>query len=219
MNSALKAVVFDAGETLINERRLWKLWADWLHVPDNVLFSVLGAVIERGEHHHRVFEILQPGFELNRAREQRRAQGQPDSIEAADLYPDAVDCVQALHKLGFRIGVAGNQPEDFEQIFRSFNLPLDLIASSARWGLEKPSHAFFAKIASELDLLPGSIAYVGDRLDNDILPAREAGFFTVFIRRGPWGFLHAKRAEADQANLKIENLNELVQALVRSKPA
>ncbi|MGH9098837.1 MAG: HAD hydrolase-like protein, partial [Acidimicrobiales bacterium] len=40
------------------------------------------------------------------------------------------------------------------------------------------------------------VAYVGDRLDNDVLPAKAAGMFAVFIRRGPWGHLHARRAEA-----------------------
>jgi HAD superfamily hydrolase (TIGR01549 family) len=212
----LKAVVFDAGETLVNERRLWQLWAAWLKVPDHVLFAVLGAVIERGEHHHRVFDLLQPGFDLRRASEQRRMEGWPDTIEAADLYPDAIACMAALRSRGLRVCIAGNQPEDFERVIRDLELPVDLIASSARWNVEKPSPRFFRKIAEELSLPAESIAYVGDRLDNDILPAREAGFFTVFIRRGPWGFLHAGRPEAALADLRIESLSELEQALDRA---
>jgi FMN phosphatase YigB (HAD superfamily) len=31
------------------------------------------------------------------------------------------------------------------------------------------------------------IAYVGDRLDNDLIPAKAAGMRTVFIRRGGRG--------------------------------
>ncbi len=57
------------------------------------------------------------------------------------------------------------------------------------------------------------IAYVGDRLDNDVLPARQAGPFAVFLIRGPWGFVHAQRPEASQANAKITGLKDLVAVL------
>jgi FMN phosphatase YigB (HAD superfamily) len=53
------------------------------------------------------------------------------------------------------------------------------------------------------------IAYVGDRLDNDVLPAKAAGMFAIFIRRGPWGYLHATRPEASEADARIESLLEL----------
>jgi FMN phosphatase YigB (HAD superfamily) len=64
--------------------------------------------------------------------------------------------------------------------------PLDLVASSERWGVAKPARAFFHRIAAELRLLPAEIAYVGDRIDNDIEPAVEAGMVAIFMRRGPW---------------------------------
>ena len=57
--------------------------------------------------------------------------------------------------------------------------------------------------------------YVGDRVDNDILPAVEAGMIAVFIRRGPWGFLHAQWPEAQRAHLRIDSLTELPEALDR----
>jgi len=38
---------------------------------------------------------------------------------------------------------------------------------------------------------PTEIAYVGDRLDNDIPPALAAGMIAVFVRRGPWGWIDA----------------------------
>ena len=60
-----------------------------------------------------------------------------------------------------------------------------------------------------------SIAYVGDRLDNDVLPAKAAGMHSVFIRRGPWGVIHGASAEAAQADLRIETLEGLAEALRR----
>jgi FMN phosphatase YigB (HAD superfamily) len=200
-------VVFDVGETLVDESRLWRLWADRLGVPAHVLFAVLGAVIERGEHHRRVFEILRPGFDPARI-------GFPDVFEARDLYPDAAGCLHALHRKGLRIGVAGNQPEGMEQVLEG--LPVDFVASSARWKVEKPSPVFFRKMAEEARAIPGEIAYVGDRLDNDIFPALEAGMFAVFIRRGPWGYLHAQCPDVGRAHLRIDSLGELPEALSAS---
>jgi ribonucleotide monophosphatase NagD (HAD superfamily) len=46
--------------------------------------------------------------------------------------------------------------------------------------------------------LPGKTAYVGNRRDNDILPALNAGLTTVFIRRGRWSYCYATRPEAER---------------------
>ncbi len=35
----------------------------------------------------------------------------------------------------------------------------------------------------------------------------------VFIRRGPWGYLHAHRAEAACADVRIDSLAELTTAI------
>ena len=56
----IRAVVFDVGETLLDERGLWHRWADWLGVPRDAFLDALGAVIARGEHHRRVFDVVRP---------------------------------------------------------------------------------------------------------------------------------------------------------------
>jgi FMN phosphatase YigB (HAD superfamily) len=211
----VNAVVFDVGETLINEGRQWRLWAEWLDVPEEVMFAVLGAVIEREEHHHRVFEVLRPGFDLQAARAERLKAGIPDSFSAADLYPDVAPCFHALRARGLRIGIAGNQPAGVEEIFRELGLPIDFVGSSAEWKVEKPAPAFFQRIVADLNMSPASIAYVGDRLDNDVLPALDAGMIAVFLKRGPWGFIHAQRPDASKAHLRIDGLSELPHALDR----
>jgi HAD superfamily hydrolase (TIGR01549 family) len=209
----MQAVVFDIGETLVDESRLWREWADWLGVSHSVIFALLGAAIERGEHHRRVFESLRPGFVLEEAREQRRRAGIPDAFDARDLYGDVETCFRALKERGLRIGIAANQPRQAEQALAAIGLPVDFIASSAGWGVEKPAAVFFQRIVDEVGLPAAEIAYVGDRLDNDVLPARAAGMFSVFLRRGPWGFIHALRPEAALADIRIDTLLQLSQAL------
>ena len=65
----------------------------------------------------------------------------------------------------------------------TLGVALDLVASSESLGVEKPDPAFFAAIATRLDLPPGGVAYVGDRLDNDVRPAAAAGMRAIFLRR------------------------------------
>jgi FMN phosphatase YigB (HAD superfamily) len=62
-------------------------------------------------------------------------------------------------------------------------------------------------------------AYVGDRLDNDVLPAKAAGMFAVFIKRGPWGHLHAHRPEVDQADATIHSLDQLLPVIAAARRA
>lgn len=210
---AIRAVFFDIGETLIDETRIWSGWADWLGVPRLTFIGALGGIIERDEHHRRVFDLFREDFDLEREEKARIEAGVPNIIDPGDLYPDVLPCLQTLRSEGYAVGIAGNQPEGTEGILRAMGLPVDTIASSARWGIEKPSPAFFAKIAGETSLSPSEIAYVGDRLDNDVLPAMAAGMIAVFLRRGPWGHIHALRPEAAKAHLRLNTLLELPDAL------
>jgi HAD superfamily hydrolase (TIGR01549 family) len=212
---AIKIVFFDVGETLINEARLWSRWAAYLDVPASAFVAALEEVIADGKHHHRVFDRFRPGFDLEAARRERAAQNDFDLFTAADLYPDAVRCLRALRERGYVIGIAGNQPAEAEEILKGLGLAIDIVTSSTSLGAEKPSPAFFEKLAKAADAAVSEIAYVGDRLDNDVLPARDIGMVSVFLQRGPWGHVHAKRAEAQLADLWLTSLAELPDALDR----
>lgn len=209
----VRAVFFDVGETLVDETRLWGEWADWLGVPRLTFFGVLGAVIERGEHHRRVFDILRPGLQVDAEEEARTSAGVPWRVRREDLYPDAVPCLERLRAQGLFLGVAGNQPDRERQAIAGLGLPVDLVTSSEALGAEKPSRVFFTALARAAGVRPEESAYVGDRLDNDIEPARAAGLTAVFLRRGPWGHLHALRPEVRRADIAITALSDLPDAL------
>jgi len=209
----IEAVAFDVGETLVDETRVWSMWADWLGVPAFTLMGVMGTVIERNEHHRRVFEYFRDDFDLDAAYQARREAGVAFELGAGDLYPDVAGCFRDLDAAGFRLAIAGNQPGDIEAPIRALGLPVELVAASATWGVEKPAPAFYERLSAELGLSPGQIAYVGDRVDNDVVPARAAGMVSIFIRRGPWGYIHARRPGAERAHIKIESLAELPAAL------
>jgi HAD superfamily hydrolase (TIGR01549 family) len=209
----IKAVFFDVGETLVNEERQWGLWANWLGVTRFTFFAAMGAVIAQNEHHSQVFEIIKPGFDRKAANLERQKLGIPDELQLSDFYADAIPCLQALKTRGYKVGLSGNQPTRAEELLISYGLPVDYIASSSSWGIEKPDLRFFQKILEITNLEPSEVAYVGDRLDNDILPALEVGMKAIFLRRGPWGFVHATRQEVSRASLQLDSLEGLVDQL------
>jgi FMN phosphatase YigB (HAD superfamily) len=210
----LSTVFFDLGETLVSERRSWEAWADWLGVSHAELFAVMRGVIERGEHHRRIFEILRPGFDLDAEERKRAEAGVPTHEELYDLFPDALPALATLRAAGLRVGVAGNQQATAEAWLRARLEPEDLVASSGGLGVEKPSSAFFARLIELAQADPERIAYVGDRVDNDILPAAEAGMVTVFVRRGPWGEVQAEWPGAERADVRVGDLRAGAAALV-----
>jgi HAD superfamily hydrolase (TIGR01662 family) len=214
--SRIRAVVFDVGETLVDETRVWSVWADWLGIPRLTLFAALGGTIVRGEEHRRAAEIVRPGLDV-RAEERRAAQaGAPYRIRADDLYPDAIPALQALRAAGYRVGVAANQPATTARVIEDLGVELDLVATSEGWRVAKPDPAFFGRVAAELGLPASEVAYVGDRIDNDIVPAAAAGMVAIHVRRGPWGYLQAGEPAAAMragAAAQVESLTDLPDVL------
>ena len=158
---AVTTVVFDVGETLVDEAATYARW---------------------------------------------EAEGATTFVfEARDLHPDALACFVALRERGLRLGAAGNMYAHHENFLRPH---LDFVGSSERWGVEKPAAGFFARVVEEAGVPAEEIAYVGDRVDNDVVPAVAAGMTAVRIRRGA----HAD-VESPPGVPTISSLAELPEAL------
>jgi HAD superfamily hydrolase (TIGR01662 family) len=211
--SSIRAVYFDVGETLINESTEYGTWADWLGVPRHTFSAVFGQVIAQGRDYREVFQHFQSGFDLAAERQRRADAGLAEHFNGRDLYPDVRACIAELKAAGFFVGVAGNQTARAGRLLHELNLGVDLIATSDDWKAEKPTPAFFDALIESAPCRPEQIAYVGDRLDNDILPAREAGLVTVFVKRGPWGYYYATQPEVQLAHLRVDSLEGLAKQL------
>ena len=209
----IRAVCFDVGETLIDETRHWEGWADFLGVPRLTLFTALGVTMERGESHRRVFEIFRPDINFATVRQERAKTGYRYDFVPGDLYPDAIPCLSALRASGLTVVIAGNQPIESEAALARLGVPADVIASSAGWGVSKPDAAFFTRVIEAAGVPAEHIAYVGDRMDNDVLPARAAGMVAVHLRRGPWGWMHAEKPHTAEAHIRVHSLAELPEVL------
>ncbi|WP_113704277.1 HAD family hydrolase [Nonomuraea lactucae] len=214
----IKAVVLDVGETLIDETRIWSRWADRLGVSRFVMMGALGGMAALDRSHREAFELVRPGLDLTAelaAWERDEPHSLRNHFDAADLYPDVREALAGLRAGGYQVIIAGNQPARAYDALVAMDLPVDSVHTSDGWGVAKPAPEFFAKVASVAGREPGEILYVGDRLDNDVLPAARAGMRTALLRRGPWGYLHAERPQAKAADVVAADLHALLPALER----
>ena len=82
---------------------------------------------------------------------------------------------------------------------------------SDEMGVAKPDARFFARALELMGVTDAaSVAYVGDRPDNDVRPSAAAGMRAVWLRRGPWGVI---AVDAPEAVLRVDSLTELVDRL------
>lgn len=203
-------VVLDVGETIIDETRVWSIWADMLGIPRLTFLAGFGAVLARGGEHRDVFELFNVADWRTAWPEHEAIYGgfQPD-----DLYPDAIAAMDSLRGRGYRVAVIGNQPTSRTAELRRIGVDAEVIAMSAEMAVAKPSQEFFERV---LELLgsprASSVAYVGDRVDNDVLPAMVAGMRAVWIRRGPWGFIE-RLPEGVHPALMVASLEELAERI------
>jgi HAD superfamily hydrolase (TIGR01662 family) len=205
-------VCLDVGETLIDETRIWSVWADVVGIPRLTLMAALGAMIARGSEHSSVFGVF--GLEEHEWRAlMPQVEARYGGFQERDLYPDAREALAVLPEAGYRVAVLANQPARRTAELRALGVEPEVMAMSDELGAAKPSPAFYARA---LELLggpdPADVAYVGDRVDNDVLPALAAGMRAVWIRRGPWGAIQVPPPDR-QPTLTVSSLTELTRRI------
>ena len=197
MPDGVEVLAFDVGETLVDESRMWAEHAREVGASPFTLMAMLGSLIERDRDHREVWAALGT-----------RRPTRPVLPAPSDFYPDAVECLRAARDVGLRVGIAANQPAGVVARLAELGIRADFLVSSGDLGVAKPAPEFFSAVARHAGVGPERIMYVGDRLDNDIRPARAAGMRTAFLRRGPWGLIQSRRHTV-AADLVLDSLEQL----------
>lgn len=125
------------------------------------------------------------------------------------LYPDAVSCLKALQSR-FYIGIIANQPLGTADRMEKMGLApyLDRIISSAEEGLAKPDPAIFRLALERAGCRPEQAVMIGDRLDNDIVPAKQLGMTTIWVKQG-FGGLSTPRTPEETPDFTVESLSDI----------
>lgn len=122
------------------------------------------------------------------------------------LYPRAKECLGSL-KPRYKIGIIANQPLGTNDRLKKFGIfeDIDLVISSAEEGASKPDVKIFEIALERAGCPPQNAVMIGDRLDNDIVPANALGMKTVWIRQGFCRFF-TPRTALEKADHTVDNL-------------
>mgnify|MGYP002579080376 CR=1 FL=1 len=127
------------------------------------------------------------------------------------------DCEETLRTLcdrGYQLDVIANQKLGAKDRLDVWGLGryFSVIASSAELGVSKPDSEIFLGALVMADCRPENAVMVGDRLDNDIRPAKELGMKTIRIRKGIAGYAKPS-CEAEVPEHTVDNLSEIIRIL------
>ena len=103
-----------------------------------------------------------------------------------ELRPGIADVLRALKARGLKLGLAANQPLRALESLKQHGIG-DYFSNqglSAFYGFRKPDVRLFLCVCEDLGVNPTECIMVGDRMDNDVVPAKLLGMHTVLIRTG-----------------------------------
>ena len=80
--------------------------------------------------------------------------------------------------------------------------------------ITKPDPRYVALIAERSGVAPASCIMVGDRIDKDIIPAKQNGMGTVFVRTGIYRTQQPRTLE-EVPDITLPGLSGLAEAIIR----
>jgi putative hydrolase of the HAD superfamily len=190
---AIRAVLFDVGgpidteaqaERAIDARIVAGFAAEGVAVPPDAFADANRYAVESfapDAYSTIVWRLADGDAELA-----RRVRAIPFGPRVFELREGIAGVIERLHASGLKLGLAANQPArilgvlDEAGIGRYFSHR----EVSGHHGYRKPDVRLFLRACEDLGVAPEECIMVGDRIDNDIAPARLLGMRTVLIRTG-----------------------------------
>jgi len=194
----IKWLFFDLGSTLIDETEQEKATAE-------AISEVLGLSCE--DVYDTMVEMSvaykNPAVEtlriLNGSDEQLnliKESGKYYPSELERIFPGVVDMLKELSGR-YKLGVIANQGAGMELRLKNHGIHefFSIFAGSGDVGVSKPDPAIFLYALKKVGCEAHEAVMIGDRLDNDIYPAKKLGFITIWVKQGLGG--HQKPINRD----------------------
>ncbi len=199
----VKWIFFDVGSTLVDETEAY---------DHRVRDMISGTSITFKEFDDARIALAQRGLDGNSAAIKHFGLTKtPWHSEDEVPYSDAQSTLVALRQKNYKLGIIANQKLGTAERLEAWGLRqyLDVIAASAEIGYAKPDKEIFEKAFELAECTAEESVMVGDRLDNDIVPAKAIGMKTVWVKNGLAKYQSAELGEG-VADYQIGSLSELL---------
>jgi putative hydrolase of the HAD superfamily len=144
----------------------------------------------------------------------QRVRAMVGNLDVFQLRPDIDGLLRRLRERGLTLGIVANQPQAARE--RLVRVGLEGLFAyeglSGMTGFRKPDLRAFQAAADGLGAPPTDCIMVGDRIDNDIAPAKALGMVTILFRSGR----HRKqrpRSPAEEPDAVVSDVRELEAAI------
>jgi putative hydrolase of the HAD superfamily len=165
---------------------------------------VLGNVLAELGHGEVSEALLEPALESLYAVSQAHWKREPDTLPT----------LRTLQEQGFPLGLISNASNDADVQVLVDNAKIrpyfDFVLTSAAVGVRKPNPLIFKIALDKWGASPNQVAMVGDTLGADILGARNAGLFSIWLTRRADTPANRDHLDTIQPDAKIETLSELL---------
>ena len=202
-DQVIKWIFFDVGSTLVDETEAY---------DHRVRDIIAGTDITFQEFDDMRIALAHRGLDGNSAAIKHFGLTKtPWHSEDEVPYPDAKSTLAALIQLGYKLGIIANQKLGTAERLENWGLRqyFDVIVSSAEIGYAKPDKRIFEKALEMAGCTTRESVMVGDRLDNDMIPAKALGMRTVWIKNGLAQY-QSEELGKDIADVQIASLSELL---------
>jgi 8-oxo-dGTP diphosphatase len=129
------------------------------------------------------------------------------------LYNDTKICLKTLSEK-YKIGIIANQTLGTEKRLENLGILqyINLVIASAEEGVAKPDRRIFEIALNRANCIPEQSVMIGDRIDNDIIPAKAIGMKTIWIKQGFGKYWNISN-ENEKADYEVDSLEEILTAL------
>ncbi len=208
----MKVLFFDVGYTFVNEDAVWEKRCH--EQAETAEAKKLGLTADDIYHEIEIATISRkPQFRtvINKYGFKEVA---PYRTELEIMYENAPAVIKALAQK-YELGIIANQLDGLKERLESFGLLqyFSYIVSSWDVKVMKPDIRIFEYALDKANCKPQDACMIGDRLDNDVLPAKSLGMKTVWIKQG-FGTLQKPASKDEEPDYTIEKLPELLEIFI-----
>jgi HAD superfamily hydrolase (TIGR01662 family) len=163
-----------------------------------------------------MIETLCGGDPQASERVRQRMRAMVGNLDVFQLRPDIDGLLRRLRGRGLKLAIVANQPEAARERLTRAGIGdlFDYQGLSALTGVRKPDPRAFRMAAEALGVPPAACIMVGDRIDNDIVPAKALGMAAIQLRGGR----HRRqrpRTPAEEPDAIVSDVMELEAAILR----